>query len=168
ELGQRRVEDGVAEAAAGEGAGGAVDLDRIDPAEAAEHVEIVAGAAADLEDTRVGGERDLAPDEILEDPAPGAVPPVEAVQFGHAVVHHAFHQPNTQYRLSAKVAKGVISTAGTSGHQVGPWKSGPVRIQVKAKFSAIPNDWTPKNFAWVRPPSLALPWPRKLQRLCRK
>jgi hypothetical protein len=45
---------------------------------------------------------------------------VALVELGHAVVDLPFHQPNTHQRLSAKVTNGVTSTAGTSGHQVGP------------------------------------------------
>ena len=66
------------------------------------------------------GQRDLALDQVGQDVAPGAVPPVALVELGHPVVDDALHQPNTQWRLSAKVTRGVTNSIGSTGHQVGP------------------------------------------------
>ena len=97
-----------------------VELEPVDMAEPAQHREIVAGAAADLEDLRVRRQMRLAADQVGEDLAAGAIPPVAVVELGHLLVDDALHQRNTSWRLSAKVASGVTKIAGTSGHQVGP------------------------------------------------
>ena len=89
-------------------------------AKAAEHREVVAGTAADLENLGARGGPNLAADEVRDDFAPGAVPPVPVVELGHLPVDRTLHQRNTSWRLSTKVASGVMVTAGTSGHQVGP------------------------------------------------
>src|SRR3982751_5008844 len=60
QLRERRVEHRPAEAAAGDGPRGGIDLDRVDRAEAAEHVEVWAGPAADLEDARARRRADSA------------------------------------------------------------------------------------------------------------
>ena len=62
----------------------------------------------------------LAADQVGDDVAPGAVPPVAVVELGHLLVNDTLHQRNTSWRLSTKVASGVTKIAGTSGHQVGP------------------------------------------------
>ena len=84
----------------GDRAGFIVELDRIDLAELAEHREIVPSAAADLEDARVGRRRDFAADELGEDLAARAIPPMPLVELGHFPIDEAFHQPNTHCRLN--------------------------------------------------------------------
>ena len=64
-------------------------------AEAGEHREVVPGAAADLEDAGVARQRDLAFDQVGEDVAPRAIPPVRAVMLRHPVVDDALHQRKT-------------------------------------------------------------------------
>ena len=93
QLRQRRVADGVAEAAAGERARLAVDLDRVEATEFPQHVESVPGAAADLEQPRVGRQVRLSGDELAQDSAAGDVPPVDLVLLGHTVEDGALHQP---------------------------------------------------------------------------
>ena len=104
-----------------------VDLDRIDLTEGPEHRQIVAGAAADFEDPRLGGKADLAPDQLAKDVPSCPIPPVTFVQLGHPVVDDPLHQAKTHCRLREKVASGVTNTIGMTGHQVGP-SSGPVRM----------------------------------------
>jgi len=58
-----------------------------------------AGAAADLEDPGIGRRSGFAADEVGEDLAAGAVPPVLLVEFGHFPIGEALHQPNTHWRL---------------------------------------------------------------------
>src|SRR3546814_18118976 len=63
-----------------------VELDRLDRAEPSEHREIVAGAAADLEDAGIFGRGDPALDQPRQYLAAGAIPPVAAVPLGPAIV----------------------------------------------------------------------------------
>ena len=83
----------------------------------AEHGQIVAGAAADLQDARVVGQRDAPPDQPVENVAAGDIPPMLLVELRHIVVDAAVHQANTQKRLSEKVTSGVTNRIGMSGHQ---------------------------------------------------
>ena len=69
---------------------------------------------------RVGGRLRFAADQVGEDLAARAIPPVALVELGHLLVDDALHQRKTHCRLSAKVASGVTKIAGISGHQVGP------------------------------------------------
>jgi len=92
EFGKRRVADLLAEPGAGQSARLVVHFERVEPAEAAQHAEIVAGAAADLEDSGIIGQARLARDQIGEDLAAGDVPPMDLVVLGHAVEDGALHQ----------------------------------------------------------------------------
>src|SRR5437762_2188210 len=129
----------------------------------AEHRQIVAGAAADLEDLRLSRQLACAADQLGEDAAARTIPPVTIVQLGHLLIDDALHQRNTNCLLRAKVASGVTKIAGISGHHAGP-RIGPVSTQVKASLSRKPDAWTARNFTFRRWSSAA-PWPRKLQRL---
>jgi len=95
ELGKGSAHHLSAEAPLGDGARFVVELERVDLAERGKHFEIVAGAAADLEDARLGRRLHFAPDEVGEHLAPGAVPPVAVVQLGHLAIDAALHQPKT-------------------------------------------------------------------------
>src|SRR4051794_26353459 len=64
-------------------------------AEAGQHREIVAGAAAELEDLRICRRTHFAADEVGDNPPPRAVPPVTVVELGHLLVDDAVHQRNT-------------------------------------------------------------------------
>ena len=70
-----------------------VGLDRIDAAEALEQGDVGARAAADLENPRIGLERNLRGDQRGDDPAARDEPPMLAVDLGHAIVGRAVHQP---------------------------------------------------------------------------
>jgi hypothetical protein len=114
ELGQRRAHDRTSEALFGDRARAGVQLEAVDMTELAEHREIMARAAADLEDGGIGGQP-LAPDEVGEDRAAPAVPPMAFVMLRHMVVDQLFHQRNTQWRLRTNVTAGVTNTIGTIG-----------------------------------------------------
>ena len=83
ELGQRRAHDRPAEPLLGDARARLVELERVDLAELAEHREVVAGAAADLEDPRARRRLRLAPDQGGEHLAARPVPPVPLVELGH-------------------------------------------------------------------------------------
>ena len=100
ELRERRVHDGSPETRLGHAAGFVVELDRVDLPEAAEHLEIVPGPAADLENAPAWRWSGFAPYEVGEHLPASAVPPVALVELGHLAVDAALHQPNTHCRLS--------------------------------------------------------------------
>ena len=58
---------------------------------------------------------DPAADQLGEDLAAGAIPPVTLVELRHLVVDDALHQRKTHCRLSAKVTTGVTKSIGTIG-----------------------------------------------------
>src|SRR5689334_3291911 len=101
ELRQGSAEDGSPEPPFGNRARFVVELDRIDVAEPAEHFEVVAGSAADLEDARMGGRHCVAADQIGEHLAARSIPPMALVELGHLTIDDALHQPNTHWRLRA-------------------------------------------------------------------
>ncbi len=68
-----------------------VGLDRVHLAETLEQGDVRSGAAADLEDPRIGLERHLRLDQRGDDRAACGEPPVRAVDLGHAVVDRAVH-----------------------------------------------------------------------------
>src|SRR6185503_4696798 len=76
-----------------------VELDGVELPELAEHFEVVAGAAADLENARVGGGHRFPPDKLRKHRAARAIPPVPLIELGHLLVDDALHQPNTHCRL---------------------------------------------------------------------
>src|SRR5438270_9602224 len=165
EFGQRRADDGATEALFRQSCGFVVELQAVDMTKPAEHRKVVSGPAADLQDSRSGRQLRLPADQVGEDPAARAVPPVAVVELGHLLVDDAFHQRNTNCLFSAKVASGVTKTAGMSGHHVGPC-IGPVSTQVNTSFSRKPEACTARNLTFRRWSSRA-PWPLKLQRLWR-
>ena len=71
-------------------------------AEAAEHGEIVAGAAADLENLRIGGRLRFALDQVGDDPAARPIPPMTVVELGHLLVNDALHQRKTQLAIEGE------------------------------------------------------------------
>src|SRR3954454_10714503 len=115
------------------------------------------GAAADLQDVRARRRAGLEADQLGQDFAPPAIPPVAVVELGHLLIDDPFHQRKTSCRLSRKVASGVTKIAGIRGHHVGPWTSGPVSTQVNASLSRKPDAWTSRNLTLSRWSSL-LPW----------
>src|SRR5205085_10881480 len=128
-----------------------VDLDRVHLAELAEHRQIVPGAAADLQDSRMSRQPDAPPDQPVEDVAAGDVPPVPLVQLRHIVVNAALHQANTQRRLSEKVTSGVTNRIGMSGHHQGPASMcGSVRMKTKIALSPRLTRLTAKKRDVVR------------------
>jgi len=76
-----------------------VQFEPLDTAEARQHREVVPGAAADLENVRVARKLRFAADQVGDDLAPCAIPPVALVQLGHLLIDHTLHQPNTHCRL---------------------------------------------------------------------
>jgi len=72
-----------------------VQFQPLDMAEARQHREVVTGAAADLEDMRVVRKLRFTADQVGDDLAPRAIPPVALVQFRHLLIDDALHQPNT-------------------------------------------------------------------------
>src|SRR5579864_2809593 len=145
ELGQRRAHDLATEPLLRQRARLVVELQSFDVAEARQHRQIVAGAAPDLEDLRILGQVRLTADQLSNDLAPRAVPPMSVVELGHLRVNDALHQRNTIWLLSPKVASGVTKIAGINGHPVGPWTKGPVSTQVNASLSRKPEAWTRRN-----------------------
>ena len=138
ELGQRRAHHCSAETLLRDGARFLVELETFDMTEAAEHGEVVTGAAADLENLGVGGRSHFSADQVGEHPTSGAIPPMTLVQLSHLLIDDALHQRNTSCRLSANVASGVKKIAGINGHQVGPCTSGPVSSQINPSLSTNP------------------------------
>src|SRR5207237_3104910 len=146
----------------------AIDLDRVHLPELAEHRHVVAGAEADFQDPRVPGQPDAPPDQAVENVAPGHIPPMLLVQLRHIVVDAAVHQANTQKRLSEKVTSGVTNRMGMSGHHHGPASMlGAVRMNTNNALRARLTRLTAKKRLVVRAVLSRMPWPRKLQRLCR-
>ena len=88
---QRRGADRLAEPLRRDRARGGIDLDRIHRAELREHRQIMPGAAADLEDLGARRERPLAGQEIGQDVAPRAIPPMRRIMLGHAIIDAAVH-----------------------------------------------------------------------------
>src|SRR6476660_8671707 len=98
ELGQRRVHDAPAEPLLRDGAGLVVELERFDVAELTQHLEIVPGAAADLED-RTSCRRAGEPlDQGREHFAARAIPPMALIELGHLLVDEALHQSSSPIR----------------------------------------------------------------------
>ncbi len=91
QLRQSGVAHRMAEALAGNDPSEAVNLGRVDPTETLQHREVVPGAAAHFEDSRLGGERHRALDQPREDVAPRAIPPMGGVQLRHAIIDDALH-----------------------------------------------------------------------------
>ena len=91
QLGKRRIAYRLAQALAGDRAGGRIDLNRVHRAEAGQHREVVPGAAADLQDARRHRQPRFARQIISQNVAPRAVPPMRAVVGSHAVVDDAVH-----------------------------------------------------------------------------
>ena len=69
-----------------------VELARFDRAERAEHVEVMPGAAAKLENACPGRGAHHAADHLVENSPPRGEPPMFLVEFGHAVEDGAVHQ----------------------------------------------------------------------------
>ena len=57
-----------------------------------QHGQIVPGAAADLQDARLGGQLAIAGQIVRQDVAARAIPPMGGVELRHAIVDDAFHQ----------------------------------------------------------------------------
>src|SRR6476646_2469796 len=163
ELWEWRAHDLAAEALLRECASLIVQFESFDMAELTEHREIVAGAASDLENRGIARKPAFPADEIGDDLAARAIPPVAVIELGHLLINNTFHQRKTSWRLRRKVASGVTKIAGTSGHHVGPW-SGPVSTHVNASLRKKPDSWTNRNLTFNRLSSRR-PWPRKLHRL---
>ena len=72
-----------------------LDLKGVDGPELAEHRQVVARSAADLEHTRIFRQRSLATNEGGNDLAAGAIPPMALVMLRHRLVDFAFHQRKT-------------------------------------------------------------------------
>jgi len=94
EVGQGCGLDRAPEPLAGERTRAVVEFARLDPPEAAKHVEIVPGAAAQLEDAGIGGRANDALDHLGKDSAARGEPPVILVELGHSIEHRAVHQPS--------------------------------------------------------------------------
>jgi len=163
ELGKRRAHDLAAEPFLRKCASLIVQFQSFDMAELTEHREIMAGATSDLENRGIARKPAFPADEIGDDLAARAIPPVTVIELGHLLINNTFHQRKTSWRLRRKVASGVTKIAGTSGHQVGPW-SGPVSTHVNASLRKNPDSWTNRNLTFNRLSSRR-PWPRKLHRL---
>jgi len=99
ESGERCAHDLPAEPLLGDRPRLVVELERVDRPEPPEHVEVVTGAAADLENSGLGGRQGFAADQLGEHLAAGLVPPVPLVELRHLAVDAALHQPKTQWRL---------------------------------------------------------------------
>ena len=102
ELGKRRVPHRSAETLFRDRARFVVELEAFDLAEFLQHREVVAGAAADLEQLCAGARPRLAPDQRRQHFAPRPVPPVTLVELGHLLVDDPLHQRKTQWRLSSE------------------------------------------------------------------
>src|SRR5690606_11396871 len=128
------------------------------------HPQIVTGAAADLEDSRLGRQPHLTADQVGEDLSPCDIPPVDIAQFVHAVVDMAFHQANTHSRLSVNVTSGVTNSIGRIG-QAGLSASGSVASQTQKALSPRLTSETMRKRVPVRARLSRRPWSRKLHLL---
>src|SRR5436190_10719074 len=92
ELGKRRTHDAATEPLLGNAPRFVVELQRIDVAELAKHLEIMASPAADLQNRRARGRPDEPADQRADDFSPSAIPPVALIQRRHLIVDEALHQ----------------------------------------------------------------------------
>ena len=122
ELGKRRLAHRPAETLFRDRPRFVVQLEAFDLAEFAQHREVVAGAAADLEQPCAGARPCLAPDQGRQHFAPRPVPPMKLVELGHLLVDHPLHQRKTQWRLRVKVTAGVTNSIGTIGQARSRWR----------------------------------------------
>jgi len=95
EFRQRRAHDLAPKPLLRQRAGLLVQLQPIHMAEAGKHRQVVAGAAADLENVRSIRKLRFPADQVGDDLAPSAIPPMALVQLRHLLIDYALHQPKT-------------------------------------------------------------------------
>ena len=166
ELGKRRVHDRSPEALLGDRRAPLRRARPRRPCRNAEHLEIVPGAAADLEDRGVRRRHRLAADQVGERPRAARDTTSDAGRArpsaGRRPAPSAEH-PLSIEQIGRERRDEDRRDQRPPGRSV---KSGPVSTQVKTSLRRKPEPWTARNSIFMRRSSL-LPWPRKLQRLWR-